>query len=76
MPNGLHNWTFNDVAKLLKENGFVFNYTNGSHYYYIGSKGGKLRQVTVPFHGNKSINPRTLKSIIVQSGMTKEEWVG
>jgi predicted RNA binding protein YcfA (HicA-like mRNA interferase family) len=28
----------------------------------------------VPFHGNKSIKPRTLKGIILQSGIDQKEW--
>lgn len=75
MPNGLNNWNFNDVIRFLKEKGLRHSYTNGSHYYYIGSIRGQVRQVTVPFHGAKSINPKTLKSIITQSGIPKEEWL-
>ncbi len=75
MPNGLMNWTFDDVIKFLKRHSFLYNYTKGSHYFYIGSHGGISRQVAVPFHGSKSIKPRTLKGIILQSGISKEEWM-
>ena len=74
MPNRLSNWTFRDVESFLKEKGFRLNYTNASHYYYIGSKNGILRNVCVPFHGQKSIKPRTLKGIILQSGIEVQEW--
>jgi hypothetical protein len=43
--------------------------------YYAGKYAGLLRQVCVPFHGSRSIHPRTLKSIILQSGISKEEWI-
>ncbi len=76
MPNGIKNWTFDDVVKFLKENGFRYNYTRASHHYYIGSSQGILRQVTVAFHGKKTIKPRTMKSIILQSGIPKEVWFG
>jgi hypothetical protein len=43
--------------------------------YYVGNYGGALRQVCIPFHGSRSINPRTLNSIIRQSGISKNEWL-
>ncbi|OHA19892.1 MAG: hypothetical protein A2836_00010 [Candidatus Taylorbacteria bacterium RIFCSPHIGHO2_01_FULL_45_63] len=68
------NWTFNDVVQVLKENNFRLNYTNASHYYYVGYYGGILKNVCVPYHGTKSIKPRTLKGVILQSGIPKEKW--
>lgn len=75
MPNGIFNWTFSDVESFLKERGFFLNYTNASHFYYTGSYKGILRNVCVPFHSKKTIKPRTLKGIILQSGISKEEWL-
>lgn len=75
MPHGIRNWTFDDVVKFLKKHDFVYNYARGSHHFYIGFQGGVSRQVLVPFHGKKSINPRTMKSIIIQSGILQEKWV-
>ncbi len=74
MPRGIFNWTFAEVDKFLKDRGFRVNHTKGSHYYYHGTSNGELRIVCVPFHGHKSINPRTMKSIIAQSGISYEEW--
>jgi len=75
MPNGLNNWTFKDVEAVLKENGFQVNHVKGSHYFYRASIAGKLRQVCVPRHGNKlTFSPRTLKSIVAQSGLPKTTW--
>ena len=74
MPRGVFNWTFNDVVAVLKENGFYLNYTRGSHFYYVGSYEGKMRQVCVQKHGNLSIKPKTLKGMIAQSGIPKEIW--
>jgi len=34
-----------------------------------------LWQVCVPFHGNTSFKPRTLKGMILQSGIPQEEWM-
>ena len=75
MPRGIQNWTFNDVVKFLKQHAFIYNYAKGSHHFYIGSAGGTPRQVSVPFHGAKAIKPRTMKSIILQSGIARDEWI-
>lgn len=75
MPRRLFNWTFWDIKAFLTENGFLHVHTEGSHYYFSGHAGGKPRLVHVPFHGNTALKPRTLKSIIVQSGIPKDEWL-
>jgi predicted RNA binding protein YcfA (HicA-like mRNA interferase family) len=75
MPRGFYNWTSEDVVRFLKAHGFVSNHTKGSHWYYVGSYGGAFRQVCVPFHGSKTIKPRTLKGIIRQSGVPREQWL-
>ncbi len=75
MPRGLFNWTFKDVARFLEIKRFHLNYTNASHYYYTGHTNGVYRQVCVPFHGNKIIKPRTMRGIILQSGLSKNEWL-
>ena len=74
MPKRIFNWTFRDVESFLKEKGFKLNYTNASHYYYVGLYEGILRNVCVPFHGNKIIKPRTIKGIILQSGIDQNKW--
>jgi predicted RNA binding protein YcfA (HicA-like mRNA interferase family) len=74
MPNGVFNWTFTDVVDLLKENGFRLNHARGSHFYYIGVVNKIMRQVCVPKHGNLAIKPRTLKSMVEQSGLDKKIW--
>jgi predicted RNA binding protein YcfA (HicA-like mRNA interferase family) len=78
MPRRLFNWKFADVDRFLRERGFRIDHTHtdGSHYYYHGSNGGILRIVHVPFHGSKSIKPKTMNSIIVQSGISRKEWLG
>jgi len=37
MPRGLNNWTFKKVVDVLKEHGFQYSHTHGSHFYYIVS---------------------------------------
>ena len=75
MPHGLYNWTAEEVVRFLKAHGFSLNHTKGSHYYYVSRYGGAFRQVSVPFHGSKALKPKTLKSIILQSGIPKDEWL-
>jgi len=75
MPNNLNNWTYQNVVDLLKEHNFRLNHTRGSHFYFVGHTKGRYRQVCVPFHGSKAIKPRTLKGIIIQSGIEKNIWL-
>jgi predicted RNA binding protein YcfA (HicA-like mRNA interferase family) len=56
------------VIRALERSGFYVHHVAGSHY--ILKKDG-LR-VTVPYHG-KDLKPRTLASIIEQSGLSVEE---
>lgn len=76
MPRGIQNWTFKEVEKFLFSYNFQYKYSNGSHRYYYGSINKSIKIVTVPFHGkNKSIKPKTMSSIIKQSGIKKENWL-
>jgi predicted RNA binding protein YcfA (HicA-like mRNA interferase family) len=75
MPNGMFNWTFDDVVRFLKDNGFTHNHTEGSHFYYVGNHAGQIWQVSVPFHGSRALKPRTMNSIIKQSGLAKKTWL-
>lgn len=74
MVRGLFNWTHRDIVRVLKEHGFVLNYSSGSHQFYIGNISGEDRQVCVPFHGKNIIKPRTVKSIMLQSGIPESDW--
>ncbi|MDQ5954879.1 MAG: hypothetical protein QG583_807 [Patescibacteria group bacterium] len=76
MPKGIHNWRFVDVKRFLSDYNFNISHIKGSHYFYIGSVKGTMHQVCVPFHGNKAIHPKTMKSIINQSGIALKIWIG
>lgn len=76
MSRGLYNWTAEDVVRFLKDYGFTHNHSRGSHFYYVGKYDGNFRQVCVPFHGARTLKPRTLKGIIAQSGIPKDKWLG
>lgn len=58
------------VIRALERGGFSVHHVSGSHY--ILKKHGQ--RVTVPYHG-RDLKPRTLASIIEQSGMTIEEFL-
>lgn len=75
MPNGVFNWTFRDVAGFLRSHHFSLSHVEGSHYYYQVFTGGAPRIVHVPFHGSKALKPRTLNSIIRESGIPRQEWL-
>lgn len=75
MSRGLLNWTAGEVIRFLRDNKFRHDHTRGSHFYYVGMAGGKLRMVCVPVHGSQSIKPRTLKGIIDQSCIPKDKWL-
>jgi predicted RNA binding protein YcfA (HicA-like mRNA interferase family) len=75
MPRGKFNWTFKDIERFLKANGFVLHHVRGSHHYYRGFIDGQLRMTHVEYHGSGSIPPKTLESIIKQSGIPKDDWL-
>ena len=58
---------FRDLERILKEDGWEYIYTSGSHYFYKHpTKPGKI---SIPFHSNKDINPKTANSILKQAGL-------
>ena len=56
------------IIKVLEKTGFKFIRQKGSHKLY--RKGSN--RVTIPYH-NRDLKPGTLKSILKQAGITKEE---
>lgn len=58
------------AIKALERGGFYVHHVSGSHYIL---KKDRLR-VTVPYH-NRDLKPGTLRSIIVQAGLTVEEFL-
>ena len=62
--------TSEEVIKILKEKGFVFDRSKGSHQIYYNPNTG--RRVVVPFH-KKDLPKGTLIEILRQAGISKEE---
>jgi predicted RNA binding protein YcfA (HicA-like mRNA interferase family) len=58
-----------EAVKVLEKIGFTFVRQKGSHRIYVKEKIG----ITIPWH-NKDLKTGTLRHIIKQSGLTKEEF--
>ena len=74
MPRGLNNWTAAMVMRFLKKHGFIHAHSRGSHLLYAKKGATRSFLVTIPFHAAKAIHPKTMKSIVVQSGIPLSEW--
>lgn len=58
---------FREIEKLILDDGWKFKTSKGSHNHYIHSS--KKGKVTIPNHGNKDLDMRTVKSILRQAGL-------
>jgi len=59
-----------DAIKALERAGFVFMRQKGSHKLYMKENSS----VTISYH-NKNMKPKTLRSVIKQSGLELEEFI-
>ena len=63
---------FRDIEKLLADQGFELLRKQGSHRQFQGFVDGVRRIVTLAYHSrNDDVLPKTLGSIIRQSGLPK-----
>lgn len=63
---------YRDVERLLLENGFVAIRQQGSHRQFEGFVDGRRQRVTLAYHSrNEDVLPKTLASIIRQSGLPR-----
>lgn len=63
------------VIKRLKSHGFTLVRCKGSHHQFICNHGnGCHHLVTVAVHKGKDVSDRDIRSIIRQSGLSKEEF--
>jgi predicted RNA binding protein YcfA (HicA-like mRNA interferase family) len=68
---------FRDFIRILVRHGFELDRQRGSHRIYKGHIGGRIRLVVVACHSeNDDIKPRTLASMIGQSGLPKRTFRG
>jgi predicted RNA binding protein YcfA (HicA-like mRNA interferase family) len=62
----------NQIIKIIEKLGFTFvRQTGSSHAIYRRVSDG--RRTTVPIHGKKSLNRKTIKSICKDVGISIEE---
>lgn len=62
-----------DLKRILEKHGFVLSRQRGSHQQFVGFTKGKKRRVTV-IANQRSFAPGTLRSMIRQSGLSKDEF--
>jgi len=63
-----YKFTAKEIIAIIEKAGFVFSRQSGSHKIYKNHKGVR---VTVPFHGNKILHPKIIKSILKDSETAK-----
>jgi len=59
-----------EIIVALQKIGFVLSRQSGSHKIYKNREG---RRVTVPFHANKILHPKVLKSILRDADIDRGE---
>jgi len=59
------------LLKALKKLGFYIHHQTGS-YVILKSAGDETKRITLPMH-KKELKTRTLKSILLQAGITYEK---
>jgi predicted RNA binding protein YcfA (HicA-like mRNA interferase family) len=59
------------LIKILERNGYLLKRVAGSHHIFYHPQLKKT--VVVPVHGNRDIPNGTLRSIIKQAGISKDE---
>lgn len=57
---------FREIERIIKNDGWEYSYTTGSHYYYIHTT--KPGKISIPYHG-KDLKAKTINSILKQAGL-------
>lgn len=70
MPKELPRITAKEIIAVLERSGFVLSRQSGSHKIYKHLNG---KRVTVPFHSNKILHPKVLKSILRDADISIEQ---
>ena len=76
MPNGLSNWSYNDVRKFLEKHSFSFyKEAPGSHEYWISEDQKSIVDINF-IRGGESYPPRTLEAMIRDASalLDKKHW--
>lgn len=61
-----------DAIRAVKKAGFFLARQSGSHMIFKNAEG---KRTTIPYHVGDILHPKTLQSIIRDSGMTVEEFL-
>ncbi len=71
MPDAV--WSSKEIERFLKSKGFKLARQKGSHQQFVGYVEGVKKRVTV-MANQKYFTPKTMKSMIEQSGLDKKKW--
>jgi predicted RNA binding protein YcfA (HicA-like mRNA interferase family) len=64
--------TSKECVAVIERAGFVRHHQVGSHAQFKHPDG---RRLTIPIHAGKELSPKTLKNIIVDAGLSVDEFV-
>ena len=59
------------LVELLKQHGFLFKRSKGSHHLFYNASSNKT--VTVPIHGNRDLRKGTFLAVLKQAGIDKSD---
>ena len=61
-----------EVVRVAESIGFVLDRQRGSHAVYY--RASDKRRIVIPMHGTKDLKPGTLRGLILDMGMTVDEF--
>ncbi|NJD53146.1 MAG: addiction module toxin, HicA family [Candidatus Methanoperedens sp.] len=71
MSEKLPRVTANEMIKIVEMLGFRFSRQSGSHKIYKNKEGNR---VTIAYHSGKILHPKVVKSILVDAGLSVDEF--
>jgi len=71
MSEKLPRVTANEMIKIVEKLGFHLSRQSGSHKIYKNNEG---KRVTIAYHSGKILHPKIIKSILVDVGMSVDEF--
>jgi predicted RNA binding protein YcfA (HicA-like mRNA interferase family) len=71
MSEKLPRVTANEMIKIVEKSGFHFSRQSGSHKIYKNDEG---KRVTIPYHSGEILHPKVVKSILVDAGLSVDEF--
>ena len=70
MSKNLPRVTAREIISAIEKCGFFLARQSGSHKIYKNKEG---KRTTIPFHGDKTLHPKVLKSILRDLDITLEQ---